>query len=238
MSDPARNPPRPSAPSSQGRGVHVLAGILAASAGCVDAIGFLQFEEVFVSFMSGNSTQFGVEVAQGAYRNAALSALPIALFVAGSCLGALVAHFAGRRAFCGVLLLEVALLTLAVVLPHQRRELSATFALVVLAMGTQNAALGRTSAAGVGVTYVTGTLAKLGREIAAFLVGKPQRARQLRFHAVLWLSFVGGGLLGGVTYTRWALEALTVPIAILVVLLVWSVLTPFDLERRQGGTAP
>jgi len=212
--------------------------VLAASAGCVDAVGFLQFGEVFVSFMSGNSTEFGVSLARGEYRDAASNALPIVMFVAGSCLGGLAAHFAGRRAFRVVMLLEVVLLTLAVLLPGQPQQVSVAFVLVVLAMGAQNAALNRTAAAGVGVTYVTGTLAKLGRELAARLLGQQKRARQLSFHAWLWLSFTAGGLTGGFSYAHFSFAALALPIAALLGLLLWSVIAPQHIESEQTGQAP
>ncbi|PYE52815.1 uncharacterized protein DUF1275 [Deinococcus yavapaiensis KR-236] len=65
--------------------------MLAATAGCVDAVGFLRFSEVFVSFMSGNTTQMSVEAARSDVRGAALSLLPILLYVGGACVGALVA---------------------------------------------------------------------------------------------------------------------------------------------------
>ena len=42
-----------------------LACALSAMAGYVDGIGFLHLGGLFVSFMSGNSTRMGVELAKG-----------------------------------------------------------------------------------------------------------------------------------------------------------------------------
>ena len=37
---------------------------LSAVAGCADSIGFLEFSQLFMSFMSGNTTRFGVSVSR------------------------------------------------------------------------------------------------------------------------------------------------------------------------------
>ena len=42
---------------------------LATLAGCADSIGFLEFSQLFMSFMSGNTTRFGVAVANGDWEN-------------------------------------------------------------------------------------------------------------------------------------------------------------------------
>src|SRR5260370_21299161 len=59
-------------------------------AGYVDAIGFLHLAGLFVSFMSGNSTQMGVSLAEGRWFHAAKSFSLIALFVAGAAAGSLI----------------------------------------------------------------------------------------------------------------------------------------------------
>ena len=66
-------------------------------AGFVDAYGFITYG-VFVSFMSGNTTQTGYQTAEGAFGAASLSALAILFFVVGSFAGALLAQSAGRLA--------------------------------------------------------------------------------------------------------------------------------------------
>ena len=74
-----------------------LAAGLAMIAGFVDAYGIITFG-VYVSFMSGNTTQAGYETAQGAFRAAALSALAILFFVLGSFAATLLSEFGGRHA--------------------------------------------------------------------------------------------------------------------------------------------
>ena len=65
----------------------VLAGLLAALAGMVDAIGYLHLGGLFISYMSGNSTQLAVAVGEGSYREAGTIAELIAIFVLGAAAG-------------------------------------------------------------------------------------------------------------------------------------------------------
>src|SRR5208282_5976273 len=74
-----------------------LAAGLAMVAGFVDAYGIITYG-VYVSFMSGNTTQTGYQTAEGAFGPAALSALAILFFVGGSFAGTLLVQFTGRRA--------------------------------------------------------------------------------------------------------------------------------------------
>ena len=88
---------------------------MSALAGYVDALGFLALGGLFVSFMSGNSTQLAVGLAS---HNAVLgiAAGLIVCFLAGVVLGAFVATGAGRRRKPAVLLLVAFALLLAALL--------------------------------------------------------------------------------------------------------------------------
>ncbi|KEP74259.1 hypothetical protein HR12_13890, partial [Microbacterium sp. SUBG005] len=83
-----------------GRGALALSAALAAVAGFVDAVGYLDTGGLFVSFMSGNSTQGAVDVPA----SLALAAVPaglIAAFVLGVTVGGLVRP-RSRRAHAAV----------------------------------------------------------------------------------------------------------------------------------------
>src|SRR5271155_3671701 len=101
-SAPATRPSEPAdrtAPSQRSGAqsqVRLAAG-LAMIAGFVDAYGIITYG-VYVSFMSGNTTQTGYNAGQGAFSAAAPSALAILFFVGGSFAGTLFTQFAGRRA--------------------------------------------------------------------------------------------------------------------------------------------
>lgn len=165
-----------------------VAALLAGIAGSVDATLDLHFGHLSVSFMSGNSTSLGVSVAQGDRSGAWTVGLPMALFVAGSFLGALVAQAAGRRVLTAVLLGEMLLLGTAWLLPHPATRTSPALLPLVLAMGMQNAALTHVGGASVGVTYVTGTLAYVRGQLAALLL--PAAALGV---LALWGLFVATG---------------------------------------------
>ena len=86
-----------------------IAYCLSALAGFVDAIGFIGSGGFFVSFMSGNSTRFGVDAATASSH--ALVALGlIGAFVGGVTAGALVGRASGPRRQPAVLLMIAALL--------------------------------------------------------------------------------------------------------------------------------
>src|SRR4051812_4165804 len=138
-------------------------------AGFVDALGFLASKGFFVSFMSGNSTQLGAEIAGGA----TLALVPVALvlaFVAGALSGALVARRSGTRRRPVVLTLVAAVLAAAALSAWQGANALALVAMAA-AMGAENAAFETNGEVKIAVTYMTGTLVKVGQRIADALEG-------------------------------------------------------------------
>ena len=147
-----------------------LACALAALAGYVDGIGYLYLGGLFVSFMSGNSTRMGVNLAQGQWMNAAEAFGVIALFVIGAAAGSLMVLGKGVHRQPWVLLVE-ALLLLAAGFSDAFGMPKAAIAAIVLAMGLENAVFQIEGGGGLGVTYVTGALGKVGQLAAAALSG-------------------------------------------------------------------
>jgi len=91
----------------------VLAGLLAALAGMVDVIGYLHLKGLFVSYMSGNSTQLAAALGQGNFAAAGIIAKLVALFVLGAAAGQVLAGFAGDWRMSWVLAGVTVLLTIA-----------------------------------------------------------------------------------------------------------------------------
>jgi uncharacterized membrane protein YoaK (UPF0700 family) len=174
-----------------------LACALSALAGYVDGIGFLHLGGLFVSFMSGNSTRMGVSLADGQWLRAAEAFGLIALFVAGAAMGCLIVLGRGVHRQPWVLLAEAALLA-AAALCYAFGQANAAVAAIVLAMGLENAVFQIDGGAGLGLTYVTGALVKVGQQIAAALSGGP------RFgwlpNLLLWAALVAGSLCGALAY--------------------------------------
>src|SRR6201996_8777028 len=147
-----------------------LACALSALAGYVDGIGFLHLGGLFVSFMSGNSTRMGVSLAAGNWPAAGEAATLIALFVLGAACGSLIVLGRGRYSQSRVLLIEAVLLAAAASLYGFGLDRIA-IAAIVMAMGLENAVFQIEGGSGLGLTYVTGALVKVGQLIAAALTG-------------------------------------------------------------------
>jgi len=162
---------------------------LVALAGYVDAVGYLRFAGVFVSFMSGNTTSLGVAVAHANAGKAAELAGVIALFVAGVVGGSLLHGGAGRWANPLLLAVVAILLLLAYAAP------AAAIASLVLSMGTLNASVHQVGRVKVSLTFVTGTLVRFGTGLADWLAGRAP-AQDWLWPVTLWLAF-GAGALGG-----------------------------------------
>jgi uncharacterized membrane protein YoaK (UPF0700 family) len=174
-----------------------LACALSALAGYVDAIGFLHLGGLFVSFMSGNSTRMGVSLAQGDWPNAAAAFGLIALFVVGAAAGSLIVLGRGANRQPWLLLTE-ALLLAGAALCHSSGYSNAAIAAIVLAMGLENAVFQIHGGAGLGLTYVTGALVKVGQLLAAALAG----AKRWGWvpNLLLWGALVAGSACGAVAY--------------------------------------
>src|SRR6266700_7246305 len=149
-----------------------LACALSALAGYVDGIGFLHLGGLFVSFMSGNSTRMGVSLTEGQWLPAAEALGLIALFVVGAALGSLIVL--GRSVYCQcwLLLVEGGMLV-AAALCYAFGLANTAVAAIVLAMGLENAVFQIHGGAGLGLTYVTGALVKVGQLVARALTGGP-----------------------------------------------------------------
>jgi uncharacterized membrane protein YoaK (UPF0700 family) len=174
-----------------------LACALSALAGYVDAVGFLHLGGLFVSFMSGNSTQMGVNLAEGQWLHAATSLGLIALFVTGAAVGSLIVLGRGASLQPRLLLVE-ALLLAAAALCYTLGSANVAIATIVLAMGLENAVFQINGGAGLGVTYVTGALVKVGQLAAAALIGGARWGWLPNL--LLWAGMVTGASGGALAY--------------------------------------
>ena len=196
-----------------------MAVLLAALAGYVDSIGFLQLGGLFVSFMSGNTTRMAAGLAQGDWGLAGTAGLILLLFVIGAMAGALVASGGGRRPRARVLAVEAALLLAAAVAAGLGRPVVAVTCMVV-AMGLENAVFLRNGQAGVGLTYMTGALVKIGHTLAAAMRGGA--LRDVIPPLMLWGGLTGGAILGALVFSTVGLVALYPAAGLAAVLAVAS----------------
>jgi len=175
----------------------MLACALSALAGYVDGIGFLHLGGLFVSFMSGNSTRMGVSLAAGNWSAAGEALGLIALFVLGAACGSLIVLGRGQQSQSRLLLIEALLLAAAALLYAFGLDRLA-IAAIVLAMGLENAVFQIEGGSGLGLTYVTGALVKVGQLIAAALTGGAPFGWLPNL--LLWAALVAGGVFGALAY--------------------------------------
>ena len=193
----------------------MLAVGLAGLAGFVDATGFLSAGGYFTSFMSGNTTRFGVDLATDP-ELALLPACLIAGFVAGVTAGALAAErWPGRRK-TAVMALVAGLLTLAAL--GQGRSLTVFLGSSVLAMGALNNVFRRNGEVAFGVTYMTGALVRFGQGLAARLLGRDSEGRLGA--GGLWLGLAVGAILGALAFTQVPHSAIWIAVVYAAIMLV------------------
>jgi uncharacterized membrane protein YoaK (UPF0700 family) len=245
---PAPNPSALEPPSADGRTRSVrasaqsqerLAAGLAMIAGFVDAYGIITYG-VYVSFMSGNTTQTGYQAAEGQFGLAAASALAILFFVGGSFAGTLLVEFAGGRARRLLFGVVAALLT-GIIGFWQLGVLSVGvhIATASFAMGVMNSALSRVGAQAVSLTFVTGTLSRVGSHLALAAKHAPladaqgpwdTHLRRAMILARVWAGFLAGAILSGAATPRFGVWVLAAPALILAALAA--------LDRGGGATRP
>jgi uncharacterized membrane protein YoaK (UPF0700 family) len=175
----------------------VLACALSALAGYVDGIGYLHLGGLFVSFMSGNSTRMGVNLAAGQLGSAAEAFGLIVLFVVGAACGSLIVLGRGIHRQPWILAVETLLLIVAGV-SHTIGFDRLAISIIVLAMGLENAVFQIDGGGGLGLTYVTGALVKVAQLIAAALTGGERFAWLPNL--LLWAALVAGSVSGALAY--------------------------------------
>lgn len=191
----------------------LTAGSMAFLAGATDVYGLTQLRDLFVSFMSGNTTMLGLALGSGDWPRSALVLGVIGLFVAGAAAGAVVETLASRRH--AAVVTSIVTLMLAAPLAQPRWTVTA----LVLAMGALNAAMNRVGRATVSLTYVTGTLVKFGQGLGRTLCGAPDGWTWL-WQLPMWLSLLAGGAAAAAVKQRlgddayWPLPALALGVAL------------------------
>jgi uncharacterized membrane protein YoaK (UPF0700 family) len=202
-----------------------FAAALSATAGFVDAVGWLTSGGLFVSFMSGNVTKLGLGLA-GHLDNALLGAGLLCSFVGGVVLGSLVGRAAGRRQQRHVLWLVTGMMALAAALLLQRALLVPAVLLLAAAMGAKNTVFAEDGEVKVGLTYMTGALVRVGKRIATALHGGDRSGWVAPL--LLFLSMLAGATLGGLAFMVAGPRALWAAVAVMVGLSLYS-------ERLPAG---
>jgi uncharacterized membrane protein YoaK (UPF0700 family) len=212
---------------SSSRALPVLLALLA---GYLDGYG-LRFLGAYVSFMSGNTTNTGMYSGERAFHAALPSAVAIALFTTGSIFGNLVVHTRLRQSHRWVFGLIAALLAAAAALEQGGIAIAVIeIAIISLAMGMMNPAVSKIGSEPVSLTFVTGTLNRMGGHLAAALNPQAMGSSESRssqlfragINASMWSGFLAGAVLSGLLATSWQQWALWPPCLVIAALAVFS----------------
>jgi uncharacterized membrane protein YoaK (UPF0700 family) len=212
---------------------------LAMIAGFLDAYGMIRYS-TYLSFMSGNTTQAGYEIGEGKFGPALYSVvLAVLFFVCGSFVGALLERSSVRR--IRRLVFGVIATSLALIIGFERIGFSSNWvsiAMISLAMGAMNTALSGGGDKSESLTFVTGTLSRIGMQLALAVRRAPlsdsrgpwdSHARRAFQLMAIWLGFLSGALLSGAATPRIGVWALSFP------MLILSALAAFD---RSSSAQP
>lgn len=201
-----------------------LASCMVLAAGYLDGYGLLVLG-TYVSFMSGNTTMTGVRAGQENFAAALIPAIAIVAFVTGSAAGNLIKHSRLHHAPPLVFLLIAALLAAVTLVGLKPVDI----ALLGFAMGMVNPILPKIGAEAVSLTFMTGTLSRIGGHLGLALIRAPVPGSEGAWDthlyragvdAQLWACFLVGATLSGVAisasrdYALWPAVAVMLLIAL------------------------
>ncbi|MEH6413922.1 YoaK family protein [Pseudomonas sp. CGJS7] len=185
---------------------------LAATAGMINAVGYLGYEHQAVTHLTGTTTLLGMAIGQGRTAMALeLAALALA-FLGGATLSGLIIQNGtlklGRR-YGLALAIESAMLAAAV--PMLERQWLAGIFLAAAACGLQNGMVTTYSGAIIRTTHVTGLFTDLGLALGHWIRGLPVGTRRASLCLLIILSFLAGGIVGVWLFQAYSYRALYVP---------------------------
>ncbi|HET6389807.1 YoaK family protein [Hyphomicrobium sp.] len=200
---------------------------MTALAGFLDAIGYTAMGHLFVSFMSGNSTQLGMAIAEGNENVIIWASAVIATFVLGAFLGTLIYAVSGRARVQLVLACELICFLLAAgLIGLWPTKLALLF--ISTAMGMQNAIHETIAGVSTGKSYITGTLVGIGEGLARAWIGKA-RLSEAGTNAASWLAFATGVVIGTVALAGLGIStAIVVACGVLITLMALAIEPPVE----------
>jgi len=219
----------------------LLAAGLTANAGFADGLFFIHLGGYFVSFMSGNSTRAAAALAQGHHVEWLAASGLIFAFLIGVMMSSFAVRFGPKRfhppsesllseqiAPHGSAVWTAVLLMLfgAISSVFEPTQAAAPF-IIASATGAINGTFTRRGEVTVGLTYMTGTLVKMGQALAsAIALGSIVYLSRFLQYLFLWAAISIGALLGGWAYVALGLPSVWLSVATMIVLaimLTWRV---------------
>lgn len=227
-------------------GALLIAILLTALAGYVDAIGYLTFAKIYTANMSGNSVAVGIGLGGANWPQFAERIWPVALYVVGIFAGRILIEVGGRKKVRRIasvgFALEIILIGLTITTADSK---VASVALLACAMGLQNAILTHFSSLTVHTGFVTGTLVRMSEELVRYGAwlwdgGKlAQSPGQTCFRTgcallLVWCGYVAGAALGAIALWRFSIPALVAAVVLLVVFIAIDLRSPLAVQEEKA----
>ena len=212
-------------------------------AGIVNISGVMALK-VLTTNITGHFAFFAEEIALQQYSFAMVSILYIVSFLLGAFVSNLLIEIFNRRnasfSYVSPMTLEIILLSAVALLGTAHFDVRLIAAVLLFAMGLQNALVTKVSNSVVRTTHLTGLFTDLGIELSQLLF---QKSNKLNFRKLtqsiglklsIILCFFLGCLLGGVLFGSLKMYTLLCAIAILLVALFYDYarLRYFYLKRK------
>ncbi len=209
-----------------------LAILLCLNAGFINAAGFLAFS-VLTTNVTGHAALLAVNIATKNFRSTRMVALWLFLFFAGAFLSGFYISRVGRnKSFAysiPIIFIIVTLLFIALFGRGYNNSLQETeyFAgSLLFSMGVQNAMVSMISGSVVRTTHLTGMFTDLGIDLseAAHSIKNihPVVKRRIALRFTIIISFLSGGIIGGLLFLHMRFTAFYMPVCFLLIALFYD----------------
>lgn len=219
----------------------LLSLAIACTAAYMDAVGFLLFSGVYLSFMSGNTTRAAVLLGKGAWQDVVPVMCVFPAFVLGGAIGTMMMNMFDRSRRSIVLFIAAIALAIASLLEGGQLSRShevrlGPLLLLTATMGLLNPMVQRVDRVSIGLTYVTGTLAKLGSAIGSEMSNRGSNSDKDQTESILilttvWLAFLIGAIGGGLAAACYGLRCIIAPAVALFALGIFC--WPFGASKKS-----
>ncbi|MEV6611790.1 YoaK family protein [Kutzneria sp. NPDC051319] len=216
-----------------------LSWLLSGLAGMTGATAFTHSSGYFVTFMTGNTERSVLGYFSGTPHLALASTALIAAFLAGVVVASLLRRHLWKRHAHGATVVTTVALVLATMFDLELngwtgRDVTFTpIALISFGMGALNVSFVRNGEVSIPLSYVTGTLVKLGQGIERHISGGT--VFEWLGYAIVYVSFIVGAFVGGLLAL--ATSGAQLLLATTAVCAVISGYTYFHVDRAQVEVA-
>jgi len=202
----------------------VQATALCLVAGYVDALGYIEYGNVFAANMTGNTVLLAISAAKGDLQKSTTYILTLSAFVAGALIAETLTRWL-RRGSVAILLSALPLIVIYLFAAEGREAL----ALLAFGMGLQGAAMMRFDGAALQTVVITGTMLKLTEALVNRFM-PPETGATPGILSLFWLAWIAYGIGALLSYGAMTLaDPATILLPILVIVPVAA-----DLARRTS----